>query len=362
MRPSIHWLLVCIPLAFALEHNGAPAPAIFACAALALLPLATLIVHSTEQIAARTGPAIGGLLNATFGNLPELIIAFAALRAGLTDMVRGSLVGALMANLLLAQGLSFLLGGRLRHEQQFNPEAARTYSSMMLLTALCLAVPASFHRFFSEQESSLVASRGASLDLAVAILLLALYGLYLVFMLRSHPDFFAPRDVSARGEAVHGEVAHGSQTRAAITLVLASVGAAWTSEMLVGAAQATGSALGMSDLFLGIVVLATLGGAAELAAAVAMARKDQMDLSVGIAMGSSIQIGLFVTPVLVLVSGLLPAGRMSLDFSRLEIGVIICSVLVGIVVSSDGRANWFKGVQLLALYLVIAALLYVLPS
>jgi Ca2+:H+ antiporter len=357
MRPSIHWLLTGAPLALALEHAGAPAPAIFGCAALALLPLATLIVHSTEQIAARTGPAIGGLLNATFGNLPELIIAFAALRAGLTDMVRGSLVGALMANLLLAQGLSFLLGGRLRHEQQFNPEAARTYSSMMLLTALCLAVPASFHRFFSEQESSLVANRGASLDLAVAILLLALYGLYLVFMLRSHPDFFAPRDVSARGE-----VAHGSQARAAITLVLASVGAAWTSEMLVGAAQATGSALGMSDLFLGIVVLATLGGAAELAAAVAMARKDQMDLSVGIAMGSSIQIGLFVTPLLVLVSRLIPSGRMSLDFSRLEIGVIICSVLVGIVVSSDGRANWFKGVQLLALYLVIAALLYVLPS
>ncbi len=353
IRPSIHWLLVCAPLALVLEHKGAPAPAIFASAALALVPLATLIVQATEQIAARTGPAIGGLLNATFGNLPELIISVAALRAGLTEMVRASLIGALLANTLLALGLSFLLGGRKRHEQEFNPAGARTYSSMMLLTALCLAAPAAFHRFFSDQP----ANPGASLDVGVAILLLAVYVLYLLFMLRSHPDFFA-----RAGKAAHAEEAHWSTIRATATLVLASIGAAWTSEMLVGAAQETGSQLGMSEQFLGMVVLAVLGGAAELGAAVAMARKDEMDLSVGIAMGSSIQIGLFVTPVLVLASGLFPGGPMSLSFTRLEIGALVCSVLVAVVVAGDGRANWFKGVQLLALYAVIAAILYLLPS
>jgi len=169
MRVSVNWLLACAPLALWLEHTEAPAPAIFAAAALALIPLATLIVHSTEQIALRTSPSVGGLLNATFGNLPELIIAVTALRAGLTDMVRGSLIGALLANLLLAQGLSFLLGGRKRHEQEFNPAGARTYTSMMLLTALCLAVPAAFHRFFSDRAES----PGEGLDVGIAILLLA---------------------------------------------------------------------------------------------------------------------------------------------------------------------------------------------
>lgn len=353
MRPSIQWLLVCAPIALALEHADAPAPAIFVTAALALVPLATLIVHSTEQIALRTGPAVGGLLNATFGNLPELIISVTALRAGLNEMVRASLIGALLANTLLALGLSFFLGGRRRHEQVFNPAGARTYVSMMLLTALCLAVPASFHRFFSDQPM-----RGAEdLDTGVSILLLVVYGLYLLFMLRSHTDFF-----TRSGKSSHEEGARWSVTRAASTLVLGSIGAAWTSEMLVGAAQATGSALGMSDQFLGIVVLAVLGGAAELGAAVAMARKDEMDLSVGIAMGSSIQIGLFVTPVLVLASGFLASGRMSLAFTRLEMGVLLCSVLVGAVVAGDGRSNWFKGVQLLALYAVIAAVLYLLPG
>jgi len=353
MRFSIQWLLIAAPIALVLEHAGAPAPAIFASAAIALIPLATLIIQATEQIAERTGPALGGLLNATFGNLPELIISVVALRAGLTEIVRASLIGALLANTLLALGLSFLLGGRKRHEQEFNPAGARTYASMMLLTALCLAVPAAFHRFFSEQADS----PSASLDVGVSVLLLVVYGLYLVFMLGSHPDFFA-----RAGKATHAEGAHWSTMRAASTLVLASLGAAWTSEILVGAAQETGAQLGMSDQFLGIVVLATLGGAAELGASVAMGRKDEMDLSVGIAMGSSIQIGLFVTPVLVLCSGFFPGGRMSLAFTRLEIGTLVCTVLVAVVVAGDGRANWFKGVQLLTLYAVIASILYLLPA
>ena len=353
LRQPLNWLLAGAPAAVAAESAGAPAPLVFLLAGLALLPLATLIVHSTEEIAARTGPAIGGLLNATFGNLPELIIAMVALRAGLLEMVRASLIGALLANLLLAMGVAFLLGGLRRHEQVYNPAAARTYGSIMLLAALSMSGPASFHRFLSE-----TAPRHAqALDTGVAVVLLALYALYLVFMLRTHPDFFR---VVKGSEEEH--VAHWSVGRAAGTLVVASVGAAFMSEVLVGAAEATGHALGMSAAFIGIVLLAILGGAAELGAAIAMGRKDKMDLSVGIAMGSSIQIALFVTPVLVLSSRFIAPERLTLSFTRGEIGALFFAVLIGISLAGDGRANWFKGAQLVGFYLIIAAIFYLLPE
>jgi Ca2+:H+ antiporter len=326
---------------------------VFLFAGLAIIPIATLIVHSTEEIAARTGPAIGGLLNATFGNLPELIIAMVALRAGLLEMVRASLIGALLANLLLAMGIAFILGGRKHHVQEYNPAAARTYGSIMLLAALSMVGPASFHQFLSE-----TAPRHAqALDTGVAIVLLALYALYLVFMLRTHPDFF---QVLKGGEEAHGPT--WSAARAGATLVAASVGAAWMSEVLVGAAEETGHALGMSQAFIGIILLAILGGAAESGAAIAMARKDKMDLSVGIAMGSSIQIALFVTPVLVLASRFVAPERLTLSFRRVEVGALFFGVLIGITLAGDGRANWFKGAQLVGFYLILAALFYLLPE
>jgi Ca2+:H+ antiporter len=353
LRQPVNWLLAGAPAAFAAEAAHAPAPLVFLLAGLALVPLATLIVHSTEEIAARTGPAIGGLLNATFGNLPELIIAMVALRAGLLDMVRASLIGALLANLLLAMGVAFLLGGWRRHEQEFNPAAARTYGSIMLLAALSMSGPASFHRLLSD-----AAPRHAeALDTGVAVVLLALYALYLVFMLRTHPDFFR---VVKGGEEDHG--ARWSTVRAAGTLVAASVGAAFMSEVLVGAAEETGHALGMSAAFIGIVLLAILGGAAELGAAVAMGRKDKMDLSVGIAMGSSIQIALFVTPVLVLASRFIAPERLTLSFTKAEIGALLFAVLIGISLAGDGRANWFKGAQLVSFYLILAALFFLAPE
>lgn len=349
----VNWLLVAAPTAVALDKAGAPAPVVFLLAGLALVPMASLIVHSTEEIAARTGPAIGGLLNATFGNLPELIISIVALRAGLVEMVRASLIGALLANLLLAMGVSFLLGGRKQHEQEYNPAAARTYGSIMLLAALSMVGPASFHRFFSE-----TAPRHAmALDTGVAIVLLAVYVLYLVFMLRTHPDFFK---VVKGGEESHEP--SWSKLRAGATLVAASAGAAWMSEVLVGAAEETGHALGMSQAFIGIILLAILGGAAESGAAIAMARKNQMDLSVGIAMGSSIQIALFVTPVLVFASRFIGPQRLTLSFNRAEIGALFLGVLIGVTIAADGRANWFKGVQLVGFYLILAALFYLLPG
>jgi len=350
---SIYWLLIAMPAAAALDITGAAAPLVFFVAALAIVPLATLIVHSTEHLAARTGPAIGGLLNATFGNLPELIIAMVALRAGLVAMVRASLVGALLANLLLALGIAFLLGGLRHRVQEYNPAAARSYATTMLLATLSLLVPSTFHRLLGDDSPR----HGAALDIGVAVVLLAAYALYLVFMLRTHPEIFAEVTVP---EAEHG--AHWSVARAGATLLAASIGAAWMSETLVGAAEATGHALGMSPLFIGIVLLAVVGGAAESGSAIAMARKDQMDLSVGIAMGSCLQIALFVAPVLVLSSRLIAPEPLTFGFNRLEIGALFMAVLVGGTVAADGRSNWYKGVQLVAFYLILATMFYLVPA
>jgi len=352
----LNWLLAAAPAAAALDAAHAPAPVVFLLAGLALVPLATLIVHSTEEIAARTGPAIGGLLNATFGNLPELIISLVALRAGLVVMVRASLIGALLANMLLALGIAFILGGRRRHVQEYNPAAARTYGSIMLLAALSMVIPASFNRFLSDSSPR----HAAALDTGVCVVLLVIYGLYLVFMLRTHPDFFSVVKKGDKEEESHGP--RWSKARAGGTLVAASLGAAWMSEVLVGAAEETGHALGMSAGFIGIILLAILGGAAESGAAIAMARKDKMDLSVGIAMGSSIQIALFVTPVLVLSSHVVAPEPLSLSFTRVEVGALFFAVLIGITMAGDGRANWFKGVQLVGFYLILAALFYLLPA
>ena len=352
MRWSIHWLLVAIPLAVVLKAMGAAAPLLFFCAALAIVPLAVLIVHATEQLAVRTGPALGGLLNATFGNLPELIITMVALRAGLVEMVRASLIGALLANLLLALGIAFLLGGLRHRVQEYNPAGARSYASMMLLASVTIVVPATFHRVLGDT----VPRHAAALDIGIALVMLTAYALYLVFMLRTHPEVFAG---AKAGETEHGPA--WSPARAVGTLLLASLGAAWMSEILVGAAEATGHQLGMSSLFIGMVLLAVLGGAAESGAAIAMARRNQMDLAVGIAMGSCIQIALFVTPVLVLASLLVAPERLTLGFSRLEIGALFLGVLIGGHVAGDGRSNWYKGVQLVAFYLILATVFYLIP-
>ena len=355
-RPSINWLLAFIPISLALERAHVPAPVLFFSAALAIVPIARLIVVSTEQLATRTGDAIGSLLNATFGNAPELIIAFVALRAGYFDMVRASIIGAILANLMLAMGVAFFLGGLRHHTQEYNAGAARLYSSMMLISAISLGVPSAFHRFFSPagtmHEEKLV-------NLGTAFVLLAAYALYLVFLLKTHPDFF--QSVGLKTEHEHAGPAW-SPGRAIGSLVGASVLAAWMSEILVGAAEGTGQALGMSQVFIGIVFLAVIGGAAESGSAIAMARKNKLDLTVGIAMGSSIQIALFVAPVLVLASGFIAPQPLELSFSRAEIGTLFLGVLIGAIVAGDGRSNWYKGVQLMLVYAMIAILFYFLPE
>ena len=358
MNRKLNWLLVFIPITVAVERLNAPPPVLFFCAALALIPIAGLIVQATEQIASRTGDAVGGLLNATFGNAPELIIGLVALRAGLLDMVRASLIGAILANLLLALGLSFFLGGLRFHVQKFNPTAARTYSTMMLLASMSMVIPSSFSRYFAPDS---YIREEHLLNVGIAGLLLAAYALYLWFSLRTHAGEFASAE-TVSGEHGHEDGAPWSMGRAAGTLVVASVLAAWMSEVLVGAAEGTGKALGMSSTFIGIVLLAIVGGAAESGSAIAMARKNKMDLTIGIALGSSIQIALFVAPMLVLGSYFLAPAPLHLSFGRAEVGSLFLGVILGTLVCGDGQSNWYKGVQLVTVYSIMALMFYVIPE
>ena len=356
LRKPMNWLLLFVPLTVALEHlSHVSAPVLFFMAALAIVPIAAQIVNATEQLATRTGDAIGGLLNATFGNAPELIIAFVALQAGYLEMVRAALIGAILANLMLALGVAFLAGGLRFHEQRFNPAAARAYSTMMFLAAVSMTVPSAFSRVFAPNE---VIRQERLLNIGIAVLLLLAYALYILFSLRTHKSAFA--SVESDQEAHHEE--QWSVARAVITLLAASVLAAWMSEILVGAAEETGKALGMSQLFIGIVFVAIVGGAAESGSAIAMARKNKMDLSVGIAAGSCIQIALFVAPILVLASYFVAPQPMELAFSRAEMGSLFIAVLIGALVSGDGEANWYKGVQLITVYAIIALMFYLMPQ
>ncbi|HEX5882952.1 MAG TPA: calcium/proton exchanger [Pyrinomonadaceae bacterium] len=357
LRSPINWLFVFIPITVGLEHLAhVSAPVLFFMAAVAIIPIAALIVRATEQIAHRTGDAVGGLLNATFGNAPELIIALVALKAGYLDMVRASLVGAILANLLLALGVGFLTGGLRFHEQRFNPIAARAYSSMMFLAAVSMTVPSAFSRVLAPNE---VIRQEQLLNLGIAVLLLVAYALYILFSLKTHSSAFASLDTEHDSQH-HGEL--WGVPRAVISLLAASVFAAWMSEILVGAAEETGKALGMSQVFIGIVFVAIVGGAAESGSAVAMAQKNKMDLSVGIALGSCIQIALFVAPLLVLASYFIAPQPLELAFSRAEIGSLTIAVLIGAMVCNDGQSNWYKGVQLITVYAIIALMFYLIPD
>jgi Ca2+:H+ antiporter len=356
LKTPINWLLIFVPISVALKYvSGIPTPVIFFSAALAIIPIAAMIVRATEQLATRTGDAVGGLLNATFGNAPEMIIALVALKAGYLDMVRASLVGAILANLLLALGMGFFMGGLRFHEQRFNPAATRAYSTMMFVAAISMTVPSAFNRAFGAQG---VLREEQLLNIGIAVLLLVAYGLYLLFSLKTHPGAFA----SVESDVEASEEAHWSLTRAIVSLVVASLLAAWMSEILVGAAEGTGKALGMSQVFIGIVFVAIVGGAAESGSAIAMARKNKMDLSIGIALGSCIQIALFVAPVLVLASYFIAPQPLELSFGRAEIGSLFMAVLIGALVCGDGQSNWYKGVQLITVYAMIALMFYLMPE
>jgi|SRR5579863_7040979 len=356
LKPNIYWLFIFIPIAVFLDHSHASAPLIFFSAALSIIPIARLIGNSTEQLASYTGDAIGGLLNATFGNLPELIIAIIALNAGLHQMVLASLAGAILANLLLAMGLSFLAGGMKFHNQDYNPVGIRVYSSMMMIAVVSLTIPSGFHIFMADKAPT---GNENLLNLNLAIVLLIGYVLYLFFMIRTHPDFFKTQ---SGGEHTEEHEKRWSLTLALVSLVIASVLAAFMSEVLVGAAEETGKALGMSDVFVGVIFLAIVGGAAESISAVTLATKNKMDLSIGILLGSSIQIALFIAPILVILSTFIGPGQLNLTFPRSLIVVLFLTVILGAMIAGDGRSNWYKGVQLIIVYLIMGMMLYLIPA
>jgi Ca2+:H+ antiporter len=355
LKPGIHYLLLFIPVTFVLEYSHAAAPFIFFAAAISIVPIARLIGASTEQLATYTGDSVGGLLNATFGNLPELIIAVVALKAGLHVMVLASLVGAILANLLLATGVSFLVGGTKFHNQDYNVTSVRVYSSMMMIAVISLTIPSGFHILTVNAPST---SNENLLNINLAIVLLIGYVLYLFFMIKTHPDFFKSEGHN------HSEEHEGrwSLSKALVFLVIASVMAAVMSEVLVGAAEETGKVLGMSSAFIGVIFLAVVGGAAESISAVSMAAKNKMDLSLGIALGSSIQIALFIAPLLVLMSTFVGPEQMNLTFPRPLIVAMFLTVILAAMVAGDGRSNWYKGVQLIMIYLIMGMMLYFIPS
>lgn len=350
-----HWMLVFVPIAMVVDNfSGASAPVKFLIAALAIVPVARLIGASTEHLSHYTGDSIGGLLNSTFGNLPELIICIVALKAGLYAMVAASLVGAILFNLLLVLGLSFLLGGLRHHTLQFNAQAVRVYSTMMFIAVISLALPSIYDQAFGAGGATVQQEK---INVGLAALLLTLYGLYLVYMIRTHPEEFA----SVGKNETEEHEAPWSLPLCLGVLVGASVLAAVLSEILVGAVEGTGEALGLSTAFLGIVLLASVGGVAEGMSAVTMARKGRFDLSLGIALGSCILIAIFVAPVLVFASYFVGPHPFQLSFSTGGVALLFLSVLIGAVVATGGSGSWFKGVQLIAVYLMIALLLYFVP-
>ncbi len=351
-----NWLFVFAPVAIVLAHI-APAhhSLIFLTSALAILPLAAWLGRATEHLADRSGEAIGGLLNATFGNAAELIIALAALRAGLHDVVKATIVGSIVGNILLVLGASMIAGGIHYREQRFNAAGARAQATMLTLVAIALIIPAAYGALVGERYNG-----GAStLSIAISLVLLALYGLFLLFSLRTHPSFFLASTASTGGDEREEP---WPLRRAVIVLAACTAGIAWLSEVLVGAIEPTARSLGLSDLFVGVFVVAILGNAAEHATAITAAIKNRMDLSLSIAIGSSVQVALFVAPILVLASLFLGPSPMDLLFGRgLVLAVFLAVVITG-QVAGDGRSDWLKGVQLIAVYLILGLAFFLTPQ
>lgn len=346
-------LLVFVPVALLMEYAlDAGAVAVFGASALGIVPLAGLMGRATERLAERLGEGVGGLLNATFGNAAELIIAGLALRAGLFDLVKASITGSIIGNVLLVFGLSALVGGYGRETQRFNRTAASVGSTLLVLSAVGLVVPAIFH--------SLARGRAANelgVSLEIALVLMVTYVLSLWFTLRTHRHLYS-------GGVAHepvDEAGAGSTRRALLLLLGATVGVALMAELLVGAAEVTAHALGWSEVFVGVILVAIIGNAAEHSTAILMARKDRMDAAVNIAVGSSIQVALFVAPLLVFLSYFVAPRPMDLLFTPLEVVAVALSVAVIALIAHDGESNWMEGVQLLAVYVILGIAFFFLP-
>ena len=337
-------LLAALPISLVLDRVvHAPALAVFATACLGVLPLAAYMGEATEHLAHRTGPMIGGLLNATFGNAAELIISIVALQAGLVGLVKASITGSILGNLLLILGISLLAGGITRSELRFNRTNAGMSAGMLALAVVALVLPALFHALHPESAARLSELRMSEL---VAVILLVTYGLSLLFTLKTHRCLFWSETPPLDGP-------HWGVGKATLILGLATVGVAIESELLVHAATEATKTLGLTETFLGLIIIPIIGNAAEHATAVVVARKGKMDLALQIALGSSTQVALLVAPILVF-AGVLLGRDMNLVFTPFEVMALGLATLVTAIITLDGESHWFEGVQLLAVYGMVA--------
>src|SRR5215204_4363343 len=371
LKPSLDWLLIFVPIACAFRFIPSldNPTALFILSCIAVIPLAGWMGKATEHLAEHLGQGIGGLLNATFGNAAELIIALFALYKGLDGVVKASITGSIIGNMLLVLGLSLVAGGAKFKTQKFDRTAASTSATALTLAAIALLIPTVFHLVAAQVS---VASGGwtpqkeQNLSLAIAIVLFLTYIGTLYFSLVTHKDLFVGKALQGAAEEVGKEEEkagdHWSKRKSALVLLVATAFVALISEFLVGAVEAARDALGFTEVFVGVIVVAIIGNAAEHSSAILMAMRNKMDLSLGIALGSSLQIALFVAPLLIFASYFLAPHAMNLEFTIPEIVAVFGSILIVQQICSDGESNWVEGLQLLSVYAILGILFYYLPD
>lgn len=358
----LNLFLVLVPVAFILHFTHADPVLIFVVSGVAIIPLAGLLGESTEHLAEHVGPGVGGLLNATFGNAAELIIALYALQAGLFQVVKASITGSIIGNLLLVLGVSMVAGGLRFKVQKFNAVAAGMNSTLLLLSVAGLLVPAVFIYLLMGADLPMEEMKELDLDLSldVAIVLFVTYVLSLVFALHTHKHLFDTTDYEDEGGAMDENV--WSVKKSVTVLALATLGVVFMSEFLVHTIEGVTETLGWTQVFVGVIIIAIVGNAAEHSAAILMAMKNKMDIAVTIAIGSSSQVALFLAPVLVFASYFIGPAPMDLVFSPLEVLAIIVSAILVNFVAMDGESHWMEGVMLLAVYIILGIAFYFLPA
>lgn len=370
LKPSLDWLLVFVPIAILLRFIPAleNPTFLFLCSCLAIIPLAGWMGKATEHLSEHLGQGIGGLLNATFGNAAELIIALFALHKGLEGVVKASITGSIIGNMLLVLGLSLVAGGAKFKTQKFDRTAASTSATALTLAAIALLIPTVFHLVAAQvpvAAGGWTPQKEQNLSLAIAVVLFVTYIGTLYFSLVTHKDLFVGEAIQGAAEEVGKEEEksgdHWSKGKSALVLLVATAFVALISEFLVGAVEAARGALGFTEVFVGVIVVAIIGNAAEHSSAVLMAMRNKMDLTLGIALGSSLQIALFVAPILIFASYLF--GRpMNLEFTIPEVVAVFGSILIVQQICSDGESNWVEGLQLLSVYAILGILFYYLPD
>lgn len=345
---ALRYLLIFVPLAVAAELLHASALLVFALSSLGVIPLAGLIGEATEELAAHTGPRLGGLLNATLGNAAELIITIFAIRAGLLDLVKASITGSILGNLLLVLGLSILAGGLKNGTQRFNRTQAGMHATMLILAVIAIMVPSLFSHAIEPNHSAV-----EGLSVGDAIVMILVYGLGILY------TFTSSQTMPLSHEASHES--RWSVRTSLVVLLVTTVGIAWLSEILVGSVEHVTESLGWSEFFVGIIIVPLVGNVAEHLVAVQVAVKNRMELSLAISLGSSLQIALFVAPMLVFIS-LLLGNPMDLVFNQFEVIALGAASLISAFVALDGESNWLEGAQLLVVYVIFAIAFFYLPT